>query len=399
MSDEREKQAKASRADTDASLTAEREAADALGDDARLIARRTRDDLLERDRLLADEGLWRSRSRADHLLNLERKAAPAPDVKTVRRRKAADDEKAADREMSDRVLDGERDRADGQTEIDRESIDIGQAEHRSLRRATDRNLDAERGHADGAEDVIRDASTLIESMTEERESGRHVLAMVSHDLTSPLSVITLNAGMIVDGAKDPGTREKADAIVRSAARMERLVTDLLDIVHIEAGTFRVDKSEHDVIRLLREISRMYRPLFETRGLTFTVDEPAALPAGYFDHDRVVQVISNLLGNALKFTPEGGSASLSARPRDGSIEFEVRNDGPAIPPDALPHMFERFWQVDDSSRRGLGLGLYISRQIVEQHGGRIWVESREGEGTAFRFTVPLMANAPEDPPAP
>jgi len=102
----------------------------------------------------------------------------------------------------------------------------------------------------------------------------------------------------------------------------------------------------------------------------------------------LQVISNLLGNAMKFMPSGGTASLSVAQQDAQIEFELSDSGPGIHPDQLPHVFERFWQVDSGARRGLGLGLYICEQLVVAHGGHIWVESDVGEGATFRFTLPL-----------
>jgi signal transduction histidine kinase len=108
----------------------------------------------------------------------------------------------------------------------------------------------------------------------------------------------------------------------------------------------------------------------------------------FDHDRIIQVLSNLLANAMKFTPANGTVDLHVEQRTDQVELVLRDDGPGIAATALPHIFKRFWQIDSSGRRGLGLGLHICEEIVAAHGGRIWVESELGRGTTFRFTLPL-----------
>jgi signal transduction histidine kinase len=112
----------------------------------------------------------------------------------------------------------------------------------------------------------------------------------------------------------------------------------------------------------------------------------------FDHDRIVQVLSNLLGNAMKFVPAQGTVDLHVKRRDGQVEFVLHDNGPGIHPNALPNVFKRFWQIDSDKRRGLGLGLYICHEIVEAHGGRIWVESDFGKGATFRFTLPVKQGA-------
>jgi signal transduction histidine kinase len=150
-------------------------------------------------------------------------------------------------------------------------------------------------------------------------------------------------------------------------------------------------ARHDVGALLGEIRASYTPLFETRQLTFTVIAPAppvpALVA--FDHDRIVQVLSNLLSNAMKFTQAKGTVSLRANWHADCVEFVVNDSGPGIAKGALPHVFERFWQAGTESRDGLGLGLYICKTIVDAHGGQIGVESERGDGATFRFTLPVV----------
>ena len=144
--------------------------------------------------------------------------------------------------------------------------------------------------------------------------------------------------------------------------------------------FRIDS--------LAEMRRTYRPLFEGRGVSLALDAPAADIIASLDHDRIVQLLSNLLGNALKFTPPGGSVALNVDHSDEQLVFVVRDDGAGVPADALPNIFERFWQRDADTRRGLGLGLYLCRTIAQAHGGDISVQSELGEGTMFRVALPV-----------
>lgn len=373
---------------TNASLGAERAAADGLADRAARIARRVLDDFIERDRKLADERVLRFRARADGLLALERLTAPARDKALALERRVADENKQRERSITDDVLDRERHRSDVASAEDVRRLGSARLEQQAWRLDTDVMLGAERSIADDVVTALDETSEALANATSEGGRRQDVLAMVSHDLRSPLTVIALSAVFLLDESQDATTREVAQDIVRSSARMERLLTDLLDVARIESGTLGVVQREHDIGELLHGVCQSYRPLFVDRGLTFTADEHAVRVMAAIDHDRIVQVLSNLLGNALKFTPPGGAVGLFMHPQSDEIELEVRDDGPGMPADALPHVFERFWQISGNSDRGLGLGLYICEQIVGAHGGRIWVESALGAGTTFRFTVPV-----------
>jgi signal transduction histidine kinase len=212
--------------------------------------------------------------------------------------------------------------------------------------------------------------------------------MVSHDLRSPLSVISLNTESIVEKTQEPATRAAANTVMQGISRMERLLYDLLDMARIESGTLNIVRRQHDIGALLREVLQIYEPMFVSRDITFTVDIPPQSVEAFFDHDRIVQVLSNLLGNAMKFTPGGGVVALRADRQAKHVVFALHNDGAGISPSALPHIFERFWQLDSNERRGLGLGLSICRAIVTAHGGQIWAESEVGRGAMFRFTLPV-----------
>jgi len=177
-------------------------------------------------------------------------------------------------------------------------------------------------------------------------------------------------------------------VTLAAARMGRLLTDLLDVAQIDAGRFPLEKRRHDARALLSEVRRAYRPLFAGRGVSLVIDAPEELVLASFDYDRVEQLLSNLLGNAMKFTPAGGRVALHVERSGQQLVFVVRDDGIGIDPDTLPKIFERFWRYDTDSRPGLGLGLYICRTIAVAHGGDITVQSELGGGTTFRVSLPV-----------
>jgi len=180
----------------------------------------------------------------------------------------------------------------------------------------------------------------------------------------------------------------ARPIMSAVARMERLLTDLLDLARIESGTLHIIKRRLDIGQLLSEVLHSYAPMFSARGIAFNIVVPAGAIVLSFDHDRMVQVLSNLLVNAMKFTPHGGNVTLQVERQAQLALFSLSDTGPGIPADALPHVFERFWQIDSDTRRGLGLGLHICEKIIQAHEGRIWAESEPGNGATFRFTLPL-----------
>ena len=166
--------------------------------------------------------------------------------------------------------------------------------------------------------------------------------------------------------------------------MNRLIQDLLDVAKIESGTFSIDSRPLDVSALLRETLDQFGALVEDQNLELERDANPDLPPVSADLDRVLQVFSNLIGNAVKFTPQGGRIVLRADRWDGAVRFSVADTGPGIPPESLPYLFDRFWQARSARRAGAGLGLTICKGIIEAHGGRIWTESEEGQGSTFHF---------------
>ena len=218
-----------------------------------------------------------------------------------------------------------------------------------------------------------------------------VLAVVAHDLRNPLSTITMGSSLLLeDAAADPSRaeqRQRLSIIHRSAERMNRLIQDLLDVARIESGGVRLDRRPEAVPPLLGEALAMLEPLAAAQGIRVECEGGDDCPPVWVDTTRFLQVISNLVGNAIKFTPQGGRILLDVQPQEREVRFSVADTGPGIPPEQIPHIFGRFWQAHRADPRGIGLGLSIAKGIVDAHGGRIWVESVFGEGSTFHFTVP------------
>jgi signal transduction histidine kinase len=373
---------------TDASIRLERSKADALARIAAWQKRCTADDLIEHDRLSVGDQLRKFRDTADVALARERHASTASVRAVEQEREDADDAKTDERKVNDLILQGERQRSDDAMVAQREEqrADGGDGKRRANTNAT---LDNERHRVDVAVTSLGEAQSALSSVGDEVERRGNVLAMVAHELRNPLAVIAINteyfASQTAEGSDD---RIAAQDTERAIARMQRLLFDLLDLARIEGGAFRVVKEPCDVVALSYEILTAYRPLFEKRGIAFTCVPPPSATVAWFDHDRVVQVISNLLANAMKFTPAHGSVTFRVEARAEALEFVVEDTGAGIEASLLPRVFSRFWQGDSAPGTGIGLGLYICEKIIDAHGGRVWVESERGKGTVFRFTLPL-----------
>jgi signal transduction histidine kinase len=228
-----------------------------------------------------------------------------------------------------------------------------------------------------------------ELATRDRE---RLLAVVAHDLRNPLGAVAMYAEMLASMQPDDGddyTRAALATIHASAAGMQRLVADLLDASTLQQGALRVRRAERRVGAVFDEAERILRPLAEAGGVRLAVH--AAAGAGErcaaVDGVRLVQVLSNLVGNAVKFTPAGGAVDVRYDVTGDGVVASVADTGPGIDPDDLPHLFTAFWRRDRRDGRGAGLGLWIARAIVEAHGGHLRVESRPGHGTTFHFTLP------------
>lgn len=354
-----------------------------------------------------------------------------------------------ERNDTDESLRSERSKTDTELEAARAAIDDDADQVVELARAraegvlsaarerTDRDLVSGGGHSDVAQQleaervdedraVAKERATADECLQEEREARRRLLSslldaereatderllieraradhtvstrdeflgMVSHDLRGLLGGLATGGAQLTKHAIRQGEAgaellRQADRMQRLTSRMTRLVGDLLDVVSLEAGQLAVTPQPLQVEQLMEEALEAFQPAFVAKGLTLTSRVLPGAAQATFDHDRILQVLANLLGNALKFTTAGGRVSMTVSPCDTGICFSIIDDGIGIPADELTFVFERFRQVKANDKRGLGLGLYIARSIVEAHGGRIWAECAAQGGAALHFTLPV-----------
>ena len=250
-------------------------------------------------------------------------------------------------------------------------------------------------------ELSRHGSLAIDNARLYRESQQavqareEVLAIVSHDLRNPLNAVMLGASLLQTSDKiAPDDREQLEIIDISAQRMKRLIEDLLDVTRLEGGKqLPIDPAPLDVPSLFEETYELFKSQAATASITLQCRAPKDVLPVYADRHRVLQVLSNLIGNAMKFTPPGGIITCRAESQDGKVLITVADNGPGIPRENLGDIFNPYWQAKRTARLGAGLGLPIAKGIVESHGGRIWVESTPGDGTKFFFTLPVAVEAP------
>jgi signal transduction histidine kinase len=243
---------------------------------------------------------------------------------------------------------------------------------------------------------IDNARLYLESQQAVR-AREEVLAIVSHDLRNPLSAVTLGASLLqTSDSLSDDDREQIDTIVLSAKRMSRLIEDLLDVTRLEGGKrLPIEAGRVDAAEMLHEAEELFRAQANVAQVSLAVHLDDGLPPVHADRHRVMQVVSNLIGNAMKFTPPGGRVEVRAERRDAQVLFTISDTGPGIPKENLNDIFSPYWQAKRTERMGAGLGLPIAKGIVEAHGGRIWVESDPGRGTQFYFTLPVDTSPREE----
>jgi PAS domain S-box-containing protein len=244
------------------------------------------------------------------------------------------------------------------------------------------------------------AALALENARLYQESRRAVrerddmLAVVSHDLRNPVNAIVMLTGAVLHRGEPDDldtpimSREEVESIRSAARQTDGLIQDLQDVSRISAGRLRVERRRVDAAALLKESADVFEPVMEDAALRFVRRVPEALPMIRADRHRLQQVLSNLLGNAVRFTPHGGEIELSAEVHDGMLRIGVRDTGNGIAHEDVPRLFERYWQAPRLLRAGSGLGLYICKGIVEAHDGEIGVDSAVGAGSEFWLTVPI-----------
>jgi signal transduction histidine kinase len=239
---------------------------------------------------------------------------------------------------------------------------------------------------------INKALKVAEQATEARDE---VLAIVSHDLKNPLNVIAGSAALFADdldtpdlSAKRPDLKKHLGRIQRASVSMDRLIHDLLDLGRIRAGELQLELQRHGVKDLLREALEQAAPLAEQRSVVLRVD-PAPDMTILCDRERVLQVLANLIGNAIKFNRVGGTVTVRISCTPEECTFCVSDEGPGIPEERFAFLFDRYWRAPDTASKGTGLGLAIAKAFVVLHGGTIWCESEVGVGSTFFFKLPTQ----------
>jgi NtrC-family two-component system sensor histidine kinase KinB len=239
---------------------------------------------------------------------------------------------------------------------------------------------------------------VLHDVTRERELDRlkdDFISFVVHELRTPLSAILGFVQLILDDqVPDTGTqREFLTIVKRQAAQLGTLVDNLLDLSRLESGLIKLKEEPVSMSSVLQQVGTKMQGLAQSKGIALEVTTPADLLTVIGDDRWLEQVVTNLVGNAIKFTPEGGRVTVSGEVEGPEVLIEIADTGPGIPAEALELIFSKFYRVSNVATRaaeGTGLGLYIARKAVESHGGRIWVESTVGEGSTFRFALPALA---------
>ena len=230
----------------------------------------------------------------------------------------------------------------------------------------------------------------LEEVERAKRTRENTLAIVSHDLRSPLSAVLLGIAYVrravAEGRNLESLAGALDAVHRSADSMRRLVEDLLDAAKVESGRFSIDPARQRLRPILEDAVEAGRLAAEAKRMHIELQVPEGEHVVRCDRQRITQVLSNLVGNAVKFSPEGARLELRLREAGEWLRIEVQDWGPGIAREHLPHVFTRYWQATDTAHLGTGLGLYIAKAIVESHGGRIGVDSEPGLGSTFSIQL-------------
>ena len=244
--------------------------------------------------------------------------------------------------------------------------------------------------------LIRHKKRIEEKEIFISNARKDIVDTVSHDLKNPLSSIRLGLQYVEKKLSRNRTCSDADVskgmtiIFRSVDKMERLISDLLDHTKLEAGKMVLEPKECDPPQFIKELIEQYKPIAQSKKVRISASLMEDGRRICCDQGRVEQVISNIIGNALKFTPEGGEIHISMQYRQEDIVVSVKDNGYGMSTDQLEHVFDRYWQVKDTAHQGTGLGLAIAKIVVEGHRGKIWAESELGKGSTFHFTLPIQS---------
>jgi len=270
-----------------------------------------------------------------------------------------------------------------------------------VRSVTDACLAGERADGDEAIgcllDLLKDEELALAASENEVAVRESLIQTVSHELRNLFNAMTVNTAVFLK--RDGKTREKIGAnIQQTLQRMERLLANTIDLAELNRGKFKVMPRPHDAAALVEEAVETFTPMARSRSVSLSLKLEDLPLAASIDHDKVFQVLANLLTNAIDFSREDGKVAVRAARAGNLVQVAGADTGPGIEEKELSRVFERYRQIDRKSPRGLGLGLYISKSIVDAHGGKIWAASRPGAGSTFYFTVPGIDSLPKRNPS-
>ncbi len=382
---------------TDKSLTAEREKTDESIIDA-----------LEKTEIRTDDVVAHERAITDKITDEAQKASDA--VRDKQKAVSKPQQKIEQKKMEDQMQ-GERTTVADALIQERNLIDVAISKEREIkntsltdlledeRGSTDHNLESERMRTDS--EAIQAKNLLKNEIGEHSKTKTSLttrdefVAIFSHDLRNPLGAIASSVEILNQNSeiqKDPVNKRLIEIIKRNADMALRLISDILEMETIAEGKFKLKLEPTNVNELIQDAvdTCIIGASAKKVMIKFLPSEISGKLE--CDHDRILQVLSNLLGNAIKFTQAGGTIIVSVSQLENGVRISVRDNGPGIPEDKLSFIFNRFSQLGTKNREGLGLGLYISKMLIEAHSGKIWVESKVGEGSIFYFSIPKNKSA-------
>jgi signal transduction histidine kinase len=380
----------------------------------------TQDRFLKDERQLTDDSLIAERVKTNQSLSNSRTNTEIQIDQAMEAARTRADSKNENRQISsgykveDEKQNGhervarERERSDNAVELERSQVDAVLEREREIksalasrlleqeRKLTDKNLSFERTQTDS--EIFRSADLLTREIANHSKtkisltSRDEFLAIVSHDLRNPIGAASSCAEMLLEEptykGMDPEIKYWIEFIKRNVDTSLRMITDLLDMERMAHGKLVLKIDQHKMGQIILQSVESFTHLASAKSVLLRVKEINAADVVRCDQDRILQVLSNLLGNALKFIPEGGLITVEASFSPSEVTVAIADSGPGIAEEKLGKIFERFSQINSKDRRGLGLGLYISKMLIEAHGGRIWVESTVNKGSTFYFTVPI-----------
>ena len=384
------------RKDTDQSLHLERDRANETLVQDRRKAEGNADKIIANERFEADEARKSQRKESDVDRNSELHSLKG-NTRDIANREVSDKRIQSEREASDSAVLQERSKIDSAIEKERDIKNKIVSELLSKERSqTDHNLGIERKMTDS--EVLKSSASLISEVAAHLQTKTALttrdefLAIVSHDLKNPIGVIAASANILLDEAVekkfDSETVQSIHMIKRNAATALRLITDILDMERVSQGKLELNFSRIEPDSLLAEVTGNFDQLAAEKNIKINTTYNRDTPRLICDRDRTLQILCNIVGNAIKFTPYGGTIEMSADCHDNCIEFLIRDSGSGIPEDKLETIFARYAQIGSENRTGLGLGLYIAKMFAEAHHGEVWVESDQKTGSLFHISMPL-----------